>query len=744
MDVYVRYVSWTIENYPQGGAQGHDSRLVSLLEQAIVSFKDDERYKNDPRFVKLLVLYSEKVEFPMDVFNFMETNRIGSEISMYYEEHADYLESREEFEKAKDVFLLGIHRRARPLGRLKRLFEEFERRADFYQKETERKAIEDSELELPHQRARPTGSTTPMSAGRRVLGNKISGSESIHANEAARGHVPISSSNSSASTMPSGKSVLSGYQRPNARLEVYSDQITTSGRTKPKHGNHSSQENTPWKELGVDQVRRKENVREATSWKGARLTAEDTVPRRPQPRLQVWCDAENTEPEGAEAHTKPQFSRDTTNSASTLVPNVQTLQESSKDAEPAHRHTTPYSTTIAHPVSSDGLDQRFPITKSDKGGKERLMIDLKQIYVDGEEFSIEEIKAKRSCYKFHGPNIKETRVSERLRSTKDTHGSARHTFIDEEDSSHHHKDIPHTSPPPPPLRHLLQDVLEDSQPSVPIKPLLPKSPSHEEREQLSSKRRLTASPTLHTKYASAEMNKIFSDRSRARRSIDSQWSNEDNKDVDVDELDRFTMAYSIPSIPWDLPLSSREFLENEVQNEYDDDDDADGGTEGFVRKLEQGFASTITQDIEALKKRRAAEDESRLSLRSNKRSSSRFDSSRRQSDITIAIQQRFQQIRQHGQGQSAVDEDKRRRSSSVPYPRTSLGQSHLGSSGLVGEQQVENKISDHSQDSNVTAQPQMRPFQVFRDDVGSLDSELNVPMLEDEAPPPFLDNEELL
>ncbi|ORZ06296.1 Mad3/BUB1 homology region 1-domain-containing protein [Lobosporangium transversale] len=96
LDAYMRYVSWTIENYPQSGAQGHDSRLVSLLEQAIETFKDEERYRNDPRYVKLLILYSEKIEFPMDVFSFMETNKIGNEIAMFYEEHADYLESQEE------------------------------------------------------------------------------------------------------------------------------------------------------------------------------------------------------------------------------------------------------------------------------------------------------------------------------------------------------------------------------------------------------------------------------------------------------------------------------------------------------------------------------------------------------------------------------------------------------------------------------------------------------------------------
>ncbi|KAF9352988.1 hypothetical protein BGX26_009236 [Mortierella sp. AD094] len=761
MDVYMRYVTWTIENYPQGGAQGHDSRLVSLLEQAIENFKDDERYKNDPRFVKLLVIYSEKVEFPMDVFNFMETNRIGSEISMYYEEHADYLESREEFEKAKDVFLLGIHRRARPFGRLKRLFEEFERRAELYQQELERKVIEELEPEQLHQRPRLSEPITLLSAGRRVLGNKISGSESRHANETTRGHVSIGSSSSSASAISSRPSVLSSYQRPNAKLEVFSDQNaqpSSGGRAKPKIDHNSSQENTPWKDLGADQVRRKENLREATSWKGTRLTAEDTLSRRPQPRLQVWRDSKNTEPEPvpvptpekSRAPAKATANQDLMSSALSFGTSVSNFQESKRDIvvshpELAHPPIVSYSTATAHTVPPKERDQRFPVTISDRGGQERLMLDLKQIYSDGKEFSIEEIKARCSLYKFHGPAVKASAASGRPKPDDNNHSSVNHASMDSHNSSHHSRDIPRT---PPPRRHLNHGSLEEgNQFSVSIKPLLPKSPSDEEREQFGFRRRLTASsPTLHTKYASAEMNKIFSDRSRARKSIDSLWSNDDNKDVNEDELDRFTMAYSIPSVPWDLPLSSREFLENEIQNEYEDDDDrdTDGGTERFVRRLEQGFASTITQDIEALKRRHAPEDESRLSFRSNKRSSSRFDASRRQSDITMAIQQRFQQIQQHGQGiEGAVGLNVTGKRSSIPYSRSSLGENRISGGRLVDERRTDNVVKNHSRGKDIN-ESQMRPFQVFRDGVASLDSELNVPMLEDEAPPPFLDHEEVL
>ncbi|KAF8985193.1 hypothetical protein BGZ46_005556 [Entomortierella lignicola] len=737
LDVYMRYVTWTIENYPQGGAQCSDSGLVLLLEQAIRRFKDDERYINDPRFVKLFIIYSEKVQFAIEVFSFMESNRIGSEISMYYEEYADYLESRDEFEKARDVFLLGIHRRARPLGRLKRLFEEFERRAELYQQELERKAIENLEVEQLKQRPRPAD-TVPTNSGRRILGNKISEAESRHANETMRGHVPIGSSSSLASSILSRTST---YQRPNAKLEVFSDQNTQPSSVSKTKPSVRSQENIPWKDLGSDQVRRKENVMEATSWKGAKIPAEETLPRRPHPKLQVWRDTENAEPEQASVPIKPLANRNDVDSPPMSGPSQTALRETEvnnadQNTEPPRPLAAPHSNSTTCPTTSSGQDRRFPISINDRGRHERLMIDLKQIYVDGEELSIEEIKARRSHYAFHGRSINEARVVDDPSVTQHHQSTTSHGAKNDNDFRKQYKNIPHTSPPP----HTHSDDHENNKFSMAVKPQLSKFPMDEEQEQLGFSRKSTASsPTLHTKYASAEMNKIFSDRSRARRSIDSQWSNEDNKGVDENELDRFTMAYSIPTIPWDLPPSSREFLENEIQNEYDDDDyqDLDGRTDSFVRRLEQGFASTITQDIEALKRRRDEEGESRLSFKSNKRNSSRFDASRRQSDITMAIQQRFQQIQQHGQGTQGAAGKR----SSIPYSRSSLGRSHRGSDDFIAERPVENNTPDHSQESERNGS-QTRPFQVFRGDLGSLDSDLNVPMLSDEPPPPFLDHEE--
>lgn len=99
----------------------------------------------------------------------------------------------------------------------------------------------------------------------------------------------------------------------------------------------------------------------------------------------------------------------------------------------------------------------------------------------------------------------------------------------------------------------------------------------------------------------------------------STWSTEESQEVDHNDLDNHTMAYSIPTQPPAvISPSRREYLESTMQEDDDDDDDEDyhgfsdernrpgGRTEEFFRKLEHGFPSTITQDIEKLKREREA------------------------------------------------------------------------------------------------------------------------------------------
>lgn len=200
------------------------------------------------------------------------------------------------------MFVTGINKRARPLGRLKKQYEDFERRAQVYKDELELEAVASARsTSVPpqqhHQLDHSVASSSSGGSQRRVLGVKVSGTQSIHSNASTQGHVSIGLERSTSTTNSGARSTeSSGSFRPNAKLQVYTDQPSQpSVPTKLKATSKSltSQTSTPWRDFGAEQVRRKENTREVTSWKGATLSSEDTVPRRLLPKLEVYRDPED-------------------------------------------------------------------------------------------------------------------------------------------------------------------------------------------------------------------------------------------------------------------------------------------------------------------------------------------------------------------------------------------------------------------------------------------------------------------
>ncbi|KAF9126522.1 hypothetical protein BGW39_006569 [Mortierella sp. 14UC] len=695
MDVYSRYVKWMIENYPQSAGQGHDSQLSPILERALADYKDDPRYRNDPRFVKLLIIYSEQITNAVDIFSFMESNGIGSEISMFYEELADLLESRDDASGGSQ---------------------------------------------------------------RRVLGVKVSGTHSVHSNTGIQGYVPIEWERPiSSTTAPTARGTASsGQSRPGTKLQVYSDQASQSPVSKPKATpkNSISQPSTSWMDFGAEKVRRKENSREVTSWRGATLSSEDTVPRRVHPKLEVYRDPEVVSPPKDAEKFASRTSGEENKTPLPLAHIPTTRTPTARIILDVHRPHSPHQSFMKQlqAESTHTYDvQKRPVTTNAVGKPERLMIDLSDIYVDGEEFSVEEIRARNPHYYWH--------------ATSNTMHSS---------SSKNNE--PSRSPPPPPAagsstkhhRHDLESgqtagrppkkkaqpgnerdpplALYTAQaPLLSVRELLPQSPGEEERQHFGSQRRLTASPTMNTKYASEEMNKIFSDRSRTRRSMDSQWSVEDTQDVGRNELDNFTMAYSIPSLPLALPPFPHGFLDYDVVNEFEDDDDRDGRTELFVRRLENGFSSTITQDIAALKRLHAEESTlgdttqssqgNRLSLLGGKWNSSRFDPFKTQeSDITIAIRQMTQKQQQQQQ-QHDVEGDGGTQNGHL---RPSLDRTSIGSFSSA-QRRYGNGEESHPSVRHADQEYEESPFTMFKEGTGNTDA---VPMLEDEPPPAHLDKDE--
>ncbi|KAI9824883.1 MAG: hypothetical protein M1832_001488 [Thelocarpon impressellum] len=128
LDVYDRYVKWTLDAYPSAQATPQ-SQLVSLLERATKAFLTSSHYKNDPRYLKLWLHYIRLFsDSPRETFAFLARHNIGEGLALFYEEFAAWLEGANRWTQADEVYKLGIEREARPAERLMRKFSEFQHR----------------------------------------------------------------------------------------------------------------------------------------------------------------------------------------------------------------------------------------------------------------------------------------------------------------------------------------------------------------------------------------------------------------------------------------------------------------------------------------------------------------------------------------------------------------------------------------------------------------------------------------
>ena len=130
LDIYDRYVKWTLNAYPSAQATP-ESQLRPLLERATKAFQTAAHYKNDPRYLKLWLNYIRFFsDAPKETFAYLARHGIGDSLALFYEEFAAWLEAAERWAQAEEVYELGIEREARPNERLLRKYGEFQRRRE--------------------------------------------------------------------------------------------------------------------------------------------------------------------------------------------------------------------------------------------------------------------------------------------------------------------------------------------------------------------------------------------------------------------------------------------------------------------------------------------------------------------------------------------------------------------------------------------------------------------------------------
>ena len=235
LDIYDRYVKWTLGAYPSAQAT-QESQLRPLLERATKAFQSDPRYKSDPRYLKLWLNYIRYFsDAPRETFAYLSRHNIGEGLALFYEEFAAWLERVGRWIQADEVYRLGVEREARPTERLARKLSEFQHRFESRAQNTD----EPSSPALPTVRPALVAKIDPFASTPRP-------------------------SDPQAPTPSNGIGGASRSRSGRQKLAIFSDADAPESASGQAMGEGSK----GWDSIGTIAERKKENMMEARPWSG--------------------------------------------------------------------------------------------------------------------------------------------------------------------------------------------------------------------------------------------------------------------------------------------------------------------------------------------------------------------------------------------------------------------------------------------------------------------------------------------
>ncbi|GAB0134874.1 hypothetical protein EsDP_00003228 [Epichloe bromicola] len=237
LDVFDRYIRWTLDTYPSAQATPQ-SQLHTLLERATGAFITTVQYKNDPRYLRMWVHYIHFFsDSPRETYMFLSRHGIGESLALFYEEYAAWLEAAGRWAQAEEVYKLGIERESRPVQRLLRKFKEFEERLT----QQPANAIEPSSPALPTVRPALAAKVDPFGSTR---------------------------SNDPQAVRPTS-GIINAISKPaKSKLAIFSD-----ADAKPAPLASRGEGSKGWDTIGSLSDRKKENAMEPKPWAGETLKA---------------------------------------------------------------------------------------------------------------------------------------------------------------------------------------------------------------------------------------------------------------------------------------------------------------------------------------------------------------------------------------------------------------------------------------------------------------------------------------
>ena len=126
---YIEYVEWLRHAYPQG-LTSKQSGALGVIERCLMKFKDDDRYRDDIRYLKLWVSYIKDfhADSPVEARNlyvFMYRNKIGLKHELFYIEFSKLLFEMKRFQEGYHVLKRGV-KELSTAAELRKEIEEYE------------------------------------------------------------------------------------------------------------------------------------------------------------------------------------------------------------------------------------------------------------------------------------------------------------------------------------------------------------------------------------------------------------------------------------------------------------------------------------------------------------------------------------------------------------------------------------------------------------------------------------------
>jgi checkpoint serine/threonine-protein kinase len=242
LEVWLRYINWTIETFPSGHSA--EAGLLQLLERATREFAHDNQYKDDPRYLKLWIQYAQDFsDSPGEVFAYLARNDIGQRLALFYEEYAALLESQGRRTQAGKIYQSGLENNANPLKRLQRKYDEYLQRME----------ANPSGLDEPSSPALPA--VRPALAAKSFGGAAASGGLSGEPN-------------------PQRQPQPAAGKPAKQKMAIFSDVDLPSGEKVAP-----AKVTGGWDNIGSLEHRKKENAQEARPWAGEVMKQKSQAPQ---------------------------------------------------------------------------------------------------------------------------------------------------------------------------------------------------------------------------------------------------------------------------------------------------------------------------------------------------------------------------------------------------------------------------------------------------------------------------------